>query len=186
LPLVGALRRDVGDGALANSIRAAAAQVDAEKLARIATLRSYLGEESAGDSAEGALRAVVEWLRLTNEIMAERPIDEVVQRLAEIDIPALTRSEEGGLPRAQLLLMALLDAAGRQVEIPHAADLAHLAYLEAQRGVRSGLREGLRIEPYADESTAERNARAVRSIEQLRRDMTDDFQTTVFPADDSL
>ena len=84
-----------------------------------------------------------------------------------IELVDLMRSDVGALARAQVLLMAIGDAASKRCEVPHVADLAFLAYLESAESIALLAREGVFIDPLADLSFADRNRWAMRSMVHL-------------------
>ncbi|HEY3358124.1 MAG TPA: hypothetical protein VGQ83_33050 [Polyangia bacterium] len=143
------------------------AEIEGHWRQKLPLLRDYLADPAVADEAEWAFRAVGSMFDLMLTIDPE-------EFTASVEGPDgghaldVTGDDAAGLLRAQVLLMAVLEAAEQDDAPEVATELAELAYDEASVGVAALARLGLRIDPFRGETAEERGTRLLRYADHAR------------------
>ncbi|MBI5482450.1 MAG: hypothetical protein HY906_26580 [Deltaproteobacteria bacterium] len=143
------------------------AEIEGHWRQKLPLLREYLADPAVADEAEWAFRAVGSMFDLMLTIDPEE-FTSSAEGPASGQVLDVTGDDAAGLLRAQVLLMAVLEAAEQGDPPAVAAELAELAYDEAAVGVAALARLGLRIDPFRGESAGERGTRLLRYADHAR------------------
>jgi hypothetical protein len=146
------------------------AEIEGHWRRKLPLLRDFLHDPAVADEAEWAFRAVGTMFDLVLTVDPEE-FTAAVDGLEGAEAVDLA-GDAAGLLRAQVMLMAVLEAAERSEQHEAAAELAELAYDEAALGVAALARQGLRIDPFRGETAEERGARLLRYADHARACLT--------------
>jgi hypothetical protein len=87
----------------------------------------------------------------------------------------------GAILRAEILIIAVFEGSERNLDFHRAEELAEWAFIEADKAVRFLAKHGVQIDPFSNESQAQRTERILRYAQYARSELTDE-DLSVFEA----
>jgi len=141
-------------------------------------LRSYfVADPLVADAAEWSVRTLCSM----GQALANEPEAEVVTALGQVERlgEAMHAPPVVALMFAQLLVMAIVEAAERDAPVEKAGNLALYAFNAASHGIGHYRRLGADIQPFVNEDRQERAARIERYAENVRTALDDGDWTTL-------
>ena len=137
----------------------------------LSELRAHVSEATA-DMAEWAAKAWMSCLRRSVRDMRTVGVDEVRKVLARKDERRF--SALGSPMRVQAMLMAAIEASKRKKPEPIVIELIERAFDEATTLLQLLRASGIEVDPFDDETPAARSERALRYVDHLRHELTDE------------
>lgn len=144
----------------------------------LAVLRAYV-EPTAADAADwvwyGAWRPFLQWLDKALEQLPSSQVDDLYAAWRDLRAHAheLCIGPAGGIHRGLVLLLAAFRGARQHLDVAQTEELAYLAFEHACEGVDAAAADGIHLADTRSMSE-DRAARAIRSAEALRAELTEE------------